>query len=272
MTPAIAPFSRRPRALPALATPQALCALLATAPAAQAALSDEIQVYTDDINAPKEFGLELHTNYTISGRRTPDYPGEAVPHHGLRITPEFSYGLTPTLEAGLYLPVNHDANGNTEAAGLKLRLKWLPIRGDEEAGGWFLGVNGELSRLRQAYSESRNSFELRVMAGYRSPQWLVAVNPVFGWNLSDGYRGQSPDFSLATKVARTIAPGVQLGAELYMDMGTTANILPLAQQGNTLYAALDFKVKGWDINLGLGKALTSSADNYTVKAIFGIPF
>ncbi len=250
----------------------ALCALTTAAPPAQAALSDEIQVYADDINATREFGLELHANFTPSGRRIPDYPGEAVPHHGLRITPEFSYGLTPTLEAGLYLPLNRDASGNTEAAGLKLRLKWLPLRGSEEVGGWFLGVNGELSRLRRSYSESRNSFELRVMGGYRSPDWLVAVNPVFGWNLSDGYRGQSPDFSLATKVARTVAPGLQLGAELYMDMGTTARILPLAQQSNTLYAALDFKLKGWDINLGLGKGLTASADNYTVKAIFGIPF
>ena len=35
---------------------------------AAAALSDEIQVYTDDINAPREFGLELHVNTTPSGR------------------------------------------------------------------------------------------------------------------------------------------------------------------------------------------------------------
>ena len=65
---------------------------------ATAALSDEIQVYTDDINAPGEYGLELHVNTTPSGRTTPDYPGEAVPNHGLRITPEFSYGITKTWE------------------------------------------------------------------------------------------------------------------------------------------------------------------------------
>jgi len=38
---------------------------------AGAALSDEIQVYTDDINAPGEFGLELHVNTTPKGRRVP---------------------------------------------------------------------------------------------------------------------------------------------------------------------------------------------------------
>src|SRR3954454_21889370 len=140
------------------ATRVAACVLLsgalAVCPAAHAALSDEIQVYTDDINAPGEFGLEMHVNTTPEGRETPDYPGEVTPHHGLRITPEFSYGLTKTLEAGLYIPTNHSAGDNFDVAGWKLRLKWLPIRGDEETGGWFLGANGEYSRLQKKYSES----------------------------------------------------------------------------------------------------------------------
>ena len=38
---------------------------------AHAALIDEIQVYTDDINAPGQFGLELHLNTTPKGRSTP---------------------------------------------------------------------------------------------------------------------------------------------------------------------------------------------------------
>ncbi len=42
------------------------CALLAAAQQALAA-PEEIQVYTDDINAPGEFGLELHVNKVLSG-------------------------------------------------------------------------------------------------------------------------------------------------------------------------------------------------------------
>jgi len=98
-----------------------------------AALSDEIQVYDDDINAPREFGLELHANTTPNGRSTPDYPGEVVPNHGLRLTPEFSYGLTRAWEAGLYVPTNFDPQGHGSLAGWKLRLKWLPIHGDDGA-------------------------------------------------------------------------------------------------------------------------------------------
>ena len=106
-----------------------------------AALSDEIQVYADDINVPKEFGLEPHANTTPRGRRIAEYPGEVVPHRGIRLTPEFSYGLTESFEAGLYLSVSRDRFGNTALAGWKLRLKWLPVHGGEEDGGWFLGAN-----------------------------------------------------------------------------------------------------------------------------------
>jgi hypothetical protein len=203
-----------------------------------AALSDEIQVYTDDINAPGRFGLELHVNTTPRGRATPDYPGEVVPDRGLRVTPEFSYGLTPSFEAGLYVPVSRDSAGRTALAGAKLRLKWLPVRSDEH-GGWFLGVNTELSRLKQRFSESRDSLELRGMAGYAGERWLLAVNPLLGWSLSPGYRGRSPDVTLALKAARTLYEGIALGVEYYADLGTAARVLPFGEQANTLYAALD---------------------------------
>ncbi len=261
-------MNRLPRRLPAAFA--AALAASAVAPCG-ASLSDEIQVYTDDINVPGEAGLELHVNTTPRGRSTPDYPGEVVPEHGLRLTPEFSYGLAPSWEAGLYLPISRDASGNTRLAGAKLRLKWLPIRPDTH-GGWFAGVNTELSRLQQRFSESRNSLELRGMVGWRSERWLFAVNPLIGWSLSPGYRGQSPDFSLASKVARTVRPGLALGLEYYNDIGTLARVLPAGEQGNTLYAALDWSGGGWDVNVGIGHGLTRSADPLTVKAIVGFPF
>jgi hypothetical protein len=246
--------------------------LLIGAQPARAELSDEIQVYTDDINEPGRFGLELHVNTTPKGRRTPDYPGEVVPYHGWRITPEFSYGIAPSWEAGLYLPVSRDASGNTQLAGTKLRLKWLPVKPAEGEAGWFFGANGELSRLKKRFSESRTGFELRLMGGWRDPDWLFAVNPVFGWNLSDGMRSRTADLALAAKVARTVTSDVAVGLEYYSDLGTTRRILPLSQQGNVLYAAVDARARGWDINFGIGRGLTRSADDLTVKAIFGFPF
>jgi hypothetical protein len=250
----------------------AVLAGLLAAPAAHAALSDEIQVYTDDINAPGESGLELHLNTTPKGRRTPDYPGEVTPHHGWRLTPEFSYGINGDWEAGLYLPLSRDASGNTQLAGAKVRLKWLPVKPADGESGWFFGANGELARMQKQFSESRTSAELRIMSGWRNADWLFALNPVLGWDLSDGMRSATAELSLGAKVARTVAKDVALGVEYYSDLGTTRRIMSWRQQANTVYAAVDAKLGRVDLNVGVGWGLTKSADDLTLKAIVGFPF
>jgi hypothetical protein len=113
----------------------------------------------------------LHARLSRRGRSRPG------PARHARV---LSYGLTPGWEAGLYVPVSRDSAGNTTLTGAKLRLKWLPIRTDEH-GGWFLGVNTELSRLKRRLSESRNSFELggSVARTARADE-SMAYNPAAG--------------------------------------------------------------------------------------------
>ena len=45
------------------------------------AVTDEIQVYTGEIEAPGVLGLAWHNNYTPSGLKTPDFPGGLVDNH-----------------------------------------------------------------------------------------------------------------------------------------------------------------------------------------------
>ncbi len=103
-------------------------AMLALPAIAIAALPDEIQVYTDDLEKPGERGVELHINTTPKGRTEPDYPGEVVPHHGLRVTPEISFGLARDWDGGVYLPFVRSGDGATFFAGPRFRLKWMPLR------------------------------------------------------------------------------------------------------------------------------------------------
>ncbi|MGC2520207.1 MAG: hypothetical protein WA373_14010 [Burkholderiales bacterium] len=236
-----------------------------------AAIEDEIQVYTDELNERGERGLELHLNTTPRGRKTPDYAGDLPPYRGLRITPEFSRGLGGNLEAGLYLPMATDADGQLYLGGAKARLKWLPVHGSEEEGGWYFGANTEVSRVTRKFSESPLSAELRVIGGYRARDWLIGMNPIFGWGLSPGHRG-SPDFTLAWKAVHKVAPGIALGGEYYDGIGTLGDRLPRDQQDRTLYFVMDFDRKPWVFNLGIGHGLTPASDNWTIKAIFEIPF
>ena len=210
---------------------------------AHAAVIDEIQAYTDDINKPGEFGLELHVNTTPKVRSTPDFPNEITPRHGLRFTPEFSYGLTRDLQAGLYMSYTRDAEGTTHFAGPKLRLKWLPLQTNEAGLGWFLGANVEYAWIAPQFDESKNFVELRPIVGYRGKDWLFAANPILSWAMTGPDHDGKPDLIPAFKLARNIAAGIALGLEYYAGLGKINNTLPRPEQSQTLYFALDYDRK-----------------------------
>ncbi|MHB1099376.1 MAG: hypothetical protein ACYCZR_07455, partial [Burkholderiales bacterium] len=56
----------------------------------------------DEMDEPGKFGLDLHNNYVFSGSGVPNYSGAVPPVHVYRLTPELSYGLTPSFELGAY--------------------------------------------------------------------------------------------------------------------------------------------------------------------------
>jgi hypothetical protein len=238
---------------------------------ARAALPDEIQVYIDDLNDPGRWSLQEHINTTFAGDTDPDYPGESLANHGVRLTSEFAYGLTRDLEAGAYLPVVIESSGDVRLAGFKLRLKWVPVKPAEDGAGIFAGLNGELSQVQYRYDDNRRGFELRPILGWRDPTWLFAVNPVLEFALQGPDAHRSPDFAPSFKVARTVAPGIAAGVEYYADLGPLSNFEPASEQQHTLYVAIDIDRKPWNINFGVGRGLTSSTDRWTVKMIIDIP-
>src|SRR5665213_800445 len=86
----------------------ALLLLLGSAASALATPTDEIQVYTSEIEPEGVFGVTWHNNYTPDGLKTPDYPGALVDNHAYSSVVEWAYGVTPWFEAGLYLPLFAD--------------------------------------------------------------------------------------------------------------------------------------------------------------------
>lgn len=248
----------------------ALAAALLAMPAA-AALPDEIQVYTHDINKPGEFGLELHVNTTPSGRSTPDYPGEIPPAHGWRLTPEFSYGITPSLEAGLYLPFVFSADNQDRFAGPKLRAKWMPVRVDEAGNGAFAGVNFEYAWIDARLEQATRALEVRPIIGWRSADWLVAFNPILAFDLAGPQKSSTPAFEPALKVSRRIVEGLDAGLEYYAGFGRVNDFAPRAEQEHSIYLAFDVDRGPVAFNFGIGRGLNGVTDRWAVKAIFEIP-
>ena len=233
------------------------------------AASEEIQVYMDEINAPKEFGLDIHTNFVISGKRVPDYPGAQAPGRVFRVTPEFSYGLTPNWELGGYVLVSYAASENSTIDGEKIRLKFLATK--EADQHYFWGANLEVGRVAYRLDENPWNAELKGMVGYRYDRWTFATNPNIGWKISGPVASPS-SFHLDSKIAYKTDHGVELGLESYNEFGPIRNMGHLDQQSQTLFAVVDTNVHGWDLNLGIGRGLTSVSDRWLVKAIVNVPF
>lgn len=233
------------------------------------AAPDEIQVYTEEMNDPGELGVELHVNYAIKGAREVSYEGEMPSHHMLQITPEFSYGVTKTLEAGLYLPVAISPDGNVYGNGLRFRLKYIAPH--EEVQYFFWGINAEAGYSARRVSESYWGMELRPVVGYRSEYWLVSFNPILNMELSNNV-SREPQFEPALKVTRKASEGMHAGLEYYGEYGPIHHILPHNERAHYLYGVVDIERKDWDINFGVGRGFENAGDKWVAKAIIAFPF
>ena len=244
-------------------------ALLGLSSPGAVAAPDEVQVYTDDMDDPGKFGLELHVNYVPKGAKEPSFEGEMQSNHRLQVTPEFSYGLSKSLEAGLYLPAAMSADGNLYGNGLRVRLKY--VAPNEDGARFFWGMNAELGRSARRVAESSYSLELRPIIGYRDERWLISFNPILGTDLSTNV-SREPKFEPALKISRKTAEGIYAGLEYYGEYGPVYHMLPAAERAHYLYAAVDFEAKGHDINFGIGRGFENAGDQWVVKAIIAFPF
>lgn len=239
---------------------------------ASAAQQDEIQVYADEINKPGEFTLEMHINGTPNGIAVQRYKNEYLTNGGLRLSPEFAYGLTRDIELGAYVPEGViDKAGNGFYAGSKIRVKYLPFQPDEEKGGFFAGVNVELSSVDRRILESRAQTEVRFISGYKCRDWIIAFDPIFDWSMSHLNGGDTPDFNFGIKATHELVKGIDIGAEYYSDIGPLNHTYSWNQQDNRIYGVIDVDLKPFVFNLGVGYGLTDASDRLTIKAIWDVP-
>ena len=221
-----------------------------------------------------ESGLELHINtdaQRAGARRT--IRATFRLYHGVRITPEFSWGLGHGFDWGLYLPTTTDSDGHYYFGGAKLRVKWLPIRAAEEAAAaGTAGINNELSDLNKAFSDSRWNDEVRFIGGYRGarlahrPQPHPRVGPVAGISR------QSRLHACLQGDARSSPADSRSGAEYYQDYGPLSNPLPRDEQNRTLYAVDGDRAQGLVAELRRRPRPDARHGRLDGQAIVGVSF
>ena len=260
----------------------AAAAMVAFTPAPAHAMDKfEIQVYEPEVNDPGQFGLEAHINYTVRGRRTPEYPGEVPPDRVGRLTFEPALGVTRWFELGAYFQTMLEPDGRPRYAGFKLRGKCvLP----KQPWPWFFGINLEIGNVPHAIEEDGWANEIRPILGYYDGHWLFDVNPIFGYALS-GPNKLRPDLEPAGKIAYNTQLGAGLGVEYYASLGwIDRGFLPLRRQDHLVFAVFDLMEPAghkeeadeggdWELNLGVGRALTEATPpQWIIKAIIGKAF
>ena len=66
---------------------------------------------------------------------------------------------------------------------------------------------------------------------------------------------------------RKVNEALELGIEQYSGMGPISNLEGWKNQEHTTYVAADFKVKGMEINLGIGHGYQKAEDDWVIKSI-----
>jgi hypothetical protein len=250
-------------------------ALLAAAGAALFAATpalagpEEIQVYMDELDAPGELGLDMHTTYVLSGDQIADYPGEQQSVHRLRITPEFSYGLTHDLELGAYLPLaTLDNHGRFGIDGVKFRLKYiLPCA---ERQKWFVGANFEIGKVARVLDINPYNAELKGIAGVRFGKWTAAVNANIDFTVSGPAPGPA-SLEIASKLNYALSGKFALGVENYSGVGEFRSLGRFGASEQASYATIDTRMGRWNLNLGIGRGYGANPDKWIVKAVIGVP-
>ena len=232
------------------------------------AAPEEIQVYMDELNAPGEIGLDLHNNYVLSGEPGVDYSGEQPSVHRYRVTPEWSVGLTNSLELGAYLPLATVDRRRIFVDGFKFRLKWLAPHA--EGKGLFWGANFEIGREDYRLDDNPWNAELKAIVGLHSGNWTAAANA----NLDFKVSGPAPapaTLEIATKLSYAVSHKTRLGVESYNGTGEIRRWGRFRTSEQSTYVAADTSVGKWNLNLGIGHGYGRNPDKWIAKAIVSVP-
>jgi hypothetical protein len=230
----------------------------------------EIQVYGSDLVEVGHTMVELHSNFTFTGRKQIEN-GVLPTHHAFHETLEITHGFTPWFEIGFYVFTNARAGDGFRWVGDHIR----PRLKAPESWHWPVGVSlsQEIGYQRRWFSEATWSWEIRPIVDKEFGKLYVTVNPVLGRDLKGGAAAEGFEFSPNVAVTYELTPKIIPGVEYYGSFGPLRAFLPGAEQGHQIFPALNLNVSPeWEINMGLGIGLSKSTDPLLFKLILGRRF
>jgi hypothetical protein len=227
----------------------------------------EIQVYPGDTVEPNATMVEVHSNFTVDGRRTVQ-DGELPTHHQLHETLEITHGFNKWFEVGFYVFTSAQSSHGWQWVGDHIRPR---VRVPED-WHWPVGLSlsTEFGYARPSFSADTWTWEIRPIVDKKLGPWYLAFNPA----IEKSFRGPSQDsgyvFSPNAKVSYDLSKAVAIGLEYYGSLGPIGNFDPLREQEQQIVPSVDLNLSPkWEVNFGVGVGTTSSTDRLIVKGIIG---
>ena len=228
----------------------------------------EIQVYGSETVPRGVTMFELHSNYTINGRRFVSPDGELPTYHALHETVEITHGFNAWSELGFYWFMAKPDGRGLQWVGTHLR----PRVRVPESWGWPVGVSisQEIGYARARLSADTWTYELRPLIDKDFGPWYVSLNPVLGKSLRGPNAAEAFDFTPNVNVGYDLTKQINLAVEYYGATGTIKRTEPIASQEHQIFFAVNLDVSpAWEFNLGYGTALTGAGDKKIIKMILG---
>lgn len=227
----------------------------------------EIQVYGSSLVPPGRTMVELHSNFTADGRAG-EVDGLLPTEHAFHETLEVTHGFTPWLEVGFYVFTSVRSGQGWSWVGDHIR----PRLAVPESWHWPVGLSlsTEFGYQRRAFATDTWTWEIRPIVDKQMGRWYWALNPALERALSGENAGRGWEFSPNATVSYDLSDRITAALEYYGALGPVSGFDPAPLQQHQLFGAVDLNLSPkWEINLGVGRGLTSSTDRLLVKTIFG---
>jgi hypothetical protein len=233
------------------------------------AADDEIMVTDGDLAKVGTPELEVHINFSRGSNQS---PGEGVfaPNDVLRVTPELSIGLSEHWDTGLYVLTSWVPGYGLYYGGIKARAKYINTHPLADDAHWYYGVQFEVADVNAGVSPDRTSVEVKAIGGVEVSGWEAALNVVEQRDVPD-HDLISPGYAVNAKLVRNLANGMAVGVEQYITWSSTALEEPIREIDKLSFLTLQWKVRDWSLQLGIGHGWSNSPDRTIVKLVVGVP-
>jgi len=113
-----------------------------------------------------------------------------------------------------------------------------------------------------ASTNTRFAAGLTPILGFNYQAWQLTLSPTVVTGIG---AGATTALAPAGRLTRTISEDFDVGIEYASALGQLGSISPLAQQSHIVYGITDFKLAGFEINLGVGYGLTTASRGIAAK-------